>query len=89
MLSYKEAMDIVAKEFKNDWQYGIFYADPDGYENSKFFLVPYGAKEFFVDNNEDFFLQDLPVALVDKKTGNLELRPVIESLDLINSLNPV
>lgn len=89
MITYKKAMEIVAKEFKSDWQYGTFYADSNGYENSKFFMVPYGAKEFFIDDDEEFFLQDLPVALVDKKTGDLQLRPVIESFDLVNSLNPV
>ena len=87
MISYEQAAEIVAKELGPKWDTGTFYVEPKGYENSELFMVPYGAREFFVDEQTEFVVQDSPVALVNKTTGELTLEPYLDIRDLVLSLD--
>lgn len=89
MISYKEATEIVTKELQPKWEFGTFYVEPKGYENDEIFMVPYGAKEFLVDDDDEFMVTDYPVAFVNKETGELDLVDYLSNRDLIVSLNPM
>lgn len=87
MISYREATEIVTKELEPKWEFGTFYVEPKGYENDEVFMVPYGAKEFLVDDDDEFMVTDSPVALVNKETGELNLVVYLDNEDLILSLD--
>ena len=87
MISYKEAAQIVTKELGPKWEFGTFYVESKGYETDEVFMVPYGAKEFLVDDDDDFIVTNSPVALVNKETGELNLVVYLDNEDLILSLD--
>lgn len=89
MISYKEAIEVVTKELQPKWEFGTFYVEPKGYENDEIFMVPYGAREFLVDDDDEFMVTDYPVAFVNKETGKLDLVDYLSNRDLIASLNPM
>jgi hypothetical protein len=48
-----------------------------------------GAREALVDGDNDFQMFDLPVSLVKKETGELELVPFLDGdLDKLDAMTP-
>lgn len=89
MISYMEATEIVTKELADSWDTGTFYVDPQGFENDEVFMVPHGAKEWLVDNDDSFLVSDSFVALVNKETGELSLVVYLDNQQLIESLTAI
>lgn len=89
MISYMEATEIVTRQLADSWEPGTFYVDPEGFENNELFMVPYGAREFLVNDDETFLVMDSPIALVNKETGELDLVVYLDNQDLIESLTAI
>jgi hypothetical protein len=89
MISYIEATAIVARELADSWEPGTFYVDPEGFENNELFMVPYGAREWLVNEDDTFLVMDSPIALVNKETGELDLVVYLENQELIESLTTI
>jgi hypothetical protein len=89
MISYIEATAIVARGLADSWEPGTFYVDPEGFENNELFMVPYGAREWLVNEDDTFLVMDSPIALVNKETGELDLVVYLENQELIESLTTI
>lgn len=89
MITYNDAIQILTDSVAPGWDIGTFYVEPNGYENADSFMLPYGAKEWLVDDNEEFLLMDLDVAIVNKNTGALEFIDVLSNLDYIEAFTAI
>lgn len=90
MISFDEARIIVVSELKPLWNSigGTFYVAEWGSENKKYWQVPAGAKEFFVDGNFDFQIIDDQVYLVEKETGQFTTIIAYKNLNLLQTFEP-
>lgn len=82
MITYKQAVDIFTTEQEPKWDGpGTFYVDMDGYENEDFYLIPYGPREYIVDDDPLFEVTDLPTGLVNKTTGEVSFRDYLPNIE--------
>ena len=89
MITYNDAIVILTNNLAPSWDVGTFYVDPNGYEDAESFLLPYGPKEWLVDDNEEFLLMDLDVAIVNKTTGALEFINYLSNADYIEAFTNI
>lgn len=82
MITYQEAVDIFTTEQEPKWDGpGTFYVDMDGYENEDFYLIPYGPREYILDDDPQFEVTDLPTGLVNKTTGEVSFRDYLPNIE--------
>lgn len=82
MITYQEAVDIFTTEQEPKWDGpGTFYVDMDGYENEDFYLIPYGPREYILDDDPQFEATDLPTGLVNKTTGEVSFRDYLPNIE--------
>lgn len=82
MITYQEAVDIFTTEQEPKWDGpGTFYVEMDGYENEDFYLIPYGPREYILDDDPLFEVTDLPTGLVNKTTGEVSFRDYLPNIE--------
>jgi hypothetical protein len=71
MTTFEEAREIVRRQVEPMWGplSGTFYVAEWGAENDQYFEVYVGAREFLVDDDEDYLQYDGVLHLVEKATG--------------------
>lgn len=86
MINVKTAREILADYFAENWPYpGSPYVGRGYSENAQFYLLNYNTKEYLVNRRDDFFLTNLPIALVDKETRRLSFITYLENFDFVSS----
>lgn len=90
MINFEEARLIVKLQIEPTWSSlkGTFHVADWGSENDQYFSVNVGAREFLVDNNEEFAEYSGVLHLVDKVTG-LYLRGSFLDFDQLESFVPI
>lgn len=82
MITYQEAVDIFTTDQEPKWDGpGTFYVEMDGYENEDFYLIPYGPREYILDDDPLFEVTDLPTGLVNKITGEVSFRDYLPNIE--------
>ena len=82
MITYQEAISIFTTDQEPKWDRpGTFYVDLKGYENEDFYLIPYGPKEYILDDNPLFEVTDGPTGLVSKTTGEISFMDYLPNID--------
>lgn len=72
MVTFEEARQIAYDKLTAGWQdVGTFYVSDKGYENSEYYSLVVGAKEYIVDGNESYCIDDNGAVIVSKTTGEL------------------
>lgn len=71
IITFEEAREIVRRQIEPLWSpdCGTFYVAEWGSENDQYFQVDVGAREFLVNNDEDYMQYDGAIYLVEKATG--------------------
>ena len=90
-LTYADAMAIVDANYRPLWggSFGTFYVSPEGEEDDEAFLVPWGAREYLVDDDLNYLLINNTVTLVMKATGEIEQHNTPLIFDRLNAMRPV
>jgi hypothetical protein len=89
--TFEQAREIVRSAYEPHWkpEMGELVTLPIGYEDEIHWWVVVGAREALVDGDNDFQMFDLPVSLVKKETGELELVPFLDGdLDKLDAMTP-
>jgi hypothetical protein len=82
VITYQEAVDIFTTKQEPKWDGpGTFYVEMDGYENEDFYLIPYGPREYILDDDPLFEVTDLPTGLVNKTTGEVSFRDYLPNIE--------
>lgn len=82
MITYEEAVEIFTADQEPKWDGpGTFYVEMEGWENEEFYLIPYGPKEYIVDEDNTFEVTDLPTGLVNKVTGEISFKDYLPNLE--------
>lgn len=89
MLTFNEAMLITHTEVGPTWEPGTLYVRPKGREDNRSYAVFYGPKEWIVDRDPNFLVGDIPVAFVDKETGEVTLEAYLWVIDRLDHMTPV
>lgn len=91
MLTYEEAVErVLESDVAAEWRdrHGVEpYADPEGYQDARDYLVPLGDREQMMAGIADN--DDAPAVLVDKTTGAVRTVEVLEHQDKIDAMDPV
>lgn len=91
-LSYADAMAAIRAEFEPAWvpSEGTFYVSPDGRADATHYAVPFGAREWLVDE-DPAFAPDLndETTLVRRDTGQLESVNISQAWDKLEAMRPV
>ena len=88
-MTFEEARRIVAGSMGPIWPKGTFMVAEQGFEDDEFYAVVYGARESIVDMDLAYTVMDLPVALVNKETGELVFEQFLSDPDRFSSMKPV
>ena len=90
MVTFEDAMAIVAAKLLPEWdpQAGTFHVAKWGWQTKNFWCLAVGAREYLVQNKEDFATDDDKIFLVNKETGEFVETTAQANLDLISSLDP-
>ena len=89
MLTFAEAMLITHSEVLPEWEVGTLYIMPTGWEDARTYCVAYGAREWLVDDDPLFLSGDIPLALVDKETGEYVEIAVMDMFKWIDKMTKV
>lgn len=90
-ITYEQAQAKVLEYVKANWgfPFGTPHVGDDGWEDHDGYLVPYGAKEFLVDEDLAYGILNDMCLIVNKHTGLIEEHNVSLILDRINAMTPV
>jgi len=90
-LTYEEAKAKVLAHIVARWGTtpGTPHVGDDGWEDDAGFLVPYGAREFLVDGDDDFSLFNDVSLIVNRYTTLVEVHNTSQILERINSMTAV
>ena len=88
-VTFEDARRIVADDQGPGWPVGTFMVDEQGLEDERFYAVVYGARESIVDMNLAYTVMDLPVALVNKETGELAFEQFLSNPDRFSAMTAV
>lgn len=90
MITFEEAREIVRRQVEPMWGplSGTFYVAEWGAESDQYFKVNVGAREFLVDDDEEFAEYSGVLHLVDKVTG-LYLEGSYLDFDQLESFVPI
>lgn len=90
MINFEQARPIVAANLLPTWDpiQGEFYVAQWGWESPEFWVLPTGAKEWLVDEDENFRIDNDALYLVNKKTGEYLETSAQENLEFLMSLEP-
>jgi hypothetical protein len=88
--TYEEAVEVVRREIAPLWgdTQGTFFVSPNGFEDETSFYVPWGAREWLVDNDPQFLLLNNAATFVDKITGFVELTTASVEMSRIEAMSP-
>ena len=92
MLTFQQAREAVALHIVPRWpglEAGRPFVADWGSQDETHWEVIAGAKEYLVDGDQSFVMMDLPVFLVDKRTGDVEEVPFLEALGRLERMEPV
>lgn len=90
MINFEDARQIVKLHVEPMWSSlsGTFYVADWGAENDQYFEVYVGAREFLVDNDENYMQYDGAIHLVEKMTGRYLEESFLNS-DQLKSFVPI
>jgi hypothetical protein len=90
MISHEDARAIVTSNLLPDWgsTAGTFTTPAWGWETSKFWVIPAGAKEWLEEANPEFQTLDDLIFLVDKETGQFIQTVAVSNLELLDEMKP-
>lgn len=84
-----EALAPEWAEDNPDRPFGTLFVAPYGDEDATHYVIPYGAREWLVDGDEDFpVAMDQPAAFVSKTTGAVSFLSVIANLERLGAMTP-
>lgn len=88
--TYAEARAIVDRELRPQWgdTAGTFYVDEQGFEDDTSYFVPWGAREWLVENDPSYVLINGAATFVDKATGAVVLEPMVACLERVDRMAP-
>lgn len=91
MITFAEARATVESVIGIDWtpEQGTFHVAEYGWENSEFWSLSAGAREYLVDNDQEFRTVDDRLFFVNKKTGELTTPSAVDFLDQLVEFTPV
>lgn len=91
MITFAEARAIVESVEGIDWspERGTFHVADYGWENQTYWSLAVGAREWLVDNDQDFATDDDRLFFVNKETGELTTPSAVDFLDLLVEFTPV
>lgn len=89
--TYDEAREAVTREIAPLWgdTRGTLYVAPSGFEDRLGYFVPWGAREWMVDGDENFILLNNAATFVDKVTGFVEITTLSTVLDRVDAMSPI
>lgn len=89
MITFDQAREIIQREVAPTWQGpGSWFLAPWGYEDARGYSMIYGAREGILQADADYADTSGMVALVDKLTGELELRPYFDVRERVRKMTP-
>lgn len=88
--TYQAARDAVAAELGPLWGEtpGTFYVADEGFEDADSYMVPWGAREWLVDDDPAFVLLNGAVTFVDKASGFVSLDTMVTNLARVDRMTP-
>lgn len=87
MLTYEQAADLVLIRLIKIWDVDATpYVDPVGYEDDRYFLVPWNTREYLVDNDMSKMLVNNVATFVDKETGVIDMLPMTDNFERVNAM---
>jgi hypothetical protein len=91
MITFAQAREAVEAVFRPQWndELGHLVTLPSGFETPDHWIVVAGAREALVEGDEGFQLMDPPVPMVNKQTGQVELRDFFDVAEQIDVATPV
>jgi hypothetical protein len=91
MIQFTEARAIVEAIEGLNWEgeRGTFYVAEYGWENDTFWSLAVGAREWLVDDDQDFATDDDRLFFVNKETGELTTPSAVDFLDQLVDFTPV
>lgn len=91
MIEFTEAALIALVEIEPMWRNmrGHLYISSDGLEDDDWYVVYYGAREWFFDMDIRYMTLDQPLAFVNKHTGEFRFETHMTSLDRLDAMRPV
>lgn len=89
MITFAEAMLIVHGEVAPAWTIGTLYVDPTGLEDARSYAVFYGPSEWIVDHDPMFLAVGIPIAFVDKGSGEVTLEAHMLVFDRLDAMTAV
>jgi hypothetical protein len=91
MIQFAEARAIVKQAEGRNWdeQRGTFHVADYGWENETFWSLAVGAREWLVDNDQNFANDDDLLYFVNKETGELTTPSAVDFLDQLVDFTPV
>lgn len=89
MITFDQARELVSKAVGSEWSHGTFHVSSSGSEDDLAFLVEYGAREWIVDGNVGFLVIPGGLALVDKRTAELDETTYLTDPDRFDNMTPV
>jgi hypothetical protein len=90
VITYEEARGVALLNLLPLWgeDDGTLHIEPEGFEDDQAYLVPYGAAEALIGGLFEFERLDAPWLLVDKRTAQPVLVPMLEGLARVEAMRP-
>lgn len=90
MITFNEARKRVSEAEGQLWKGpGTFFVSMDGREDDKAYWCVFGAEEWIIDSDPAYMMLDGGTALVDKKTGAVQLTQYLLVADRVDRMKPV
>jgi hypothetical protein len=90
MLTYEQAADLVLTRLIKIWDVDATpYVSPNGFEDDRYFMVPWNTREFMVDGDMSKMLINNVVTFVDKETGVIDMLPMTENFDRVDAMREI
>ena len=91
MITFEQARDRLLTELVMIWgeNKGTPYVSDQGLEDSDWYQIGFGAREYLVDGNDEFMLITNLVAFINKDTGIIESFMTPQVFDRLDKMTPV
>ena len=88
MITFAQAREIAKGVARKSWEpmMGDLFVSPHGKMDAHEYALFYGARQYMEDQVEQYFIPDLPVIFVDKRTGETRTGSYIENAKQIRDM---